>query len=262
MTSITVAETPLLLHALRLADGALVHGHRLSEWTGRAPMLEEELALANVALDLIGQARSLYQHAAALEGRGRTEDDLAYLRDAPDYRNPLLVELPNGDFAHAMLRLLFHAAFLHPFWRAQAGGGGAALAEPTLAAIAAKAEKEAAYHLRHAGEWVIRLGDGTAESRRRCLAALDALWPYTGELFEADAADRELVAAGLVPDPAAIRPEWDATLARVFDEAALPLPDPGVPMRRGGRRGAHTEHLGPMLTTMQQLRRAHPGATW
>ncbi|WP_376098712.1 1,2-phenylacetyl-CoA epoxidase subunit PaaC [Roseomonas sp. CCTCC AB2023176] len=257
MTAITVAETPVLLHALRLADGALVHGHRLSEWTGKAPTLEEELALANVALDYIGQARAFYAHAAELEGRGRTEDDLAYLRDAPQYRNPLLVELPNGDFAFSMLRLLFHAAFLHPFWRAQA-----ACAEPTLAAIAAKAEKEAAYHLRHAGEWCIRLGDGTDESRRRMLAALDELWPYTGELFETDEADRDLIARGLAPDPAAIRPDWDATIARVFDEAALPLPKPGAWMQRGGRSGAHTEHLGHMLAVMQHLQRAYPGATW
>ncbi len=257
MTSITITETPLLTHTLRLADGALVHGHRLSEWTGRAPTLEEELALANVALDLIGAARSLYAHAATLEGRGRTEDDLAYLRDAPAYRNALLLELPTGDFAFTMLRLLFHAAWAHPFWAAQSR-----CADPTLAAIAAKAEKEAAYHLRHAGEWCIRLGDGTEESHRRMRAALDELWPYTGEFFEADDTDRALIADNLAPDPATLRPAFDATIARVLDAATLTMPRPGAWMQRGGRRGTHTEHLGPMLATMQHLQRAHPGATW
>ncbi len=259
MTSIAVARDapPPLLHALRLADTALVLGHRLSEWTGRAPMLEEELALANAALDLIGQARALYAHAAALEGRGRTEDDLAYLRDAPDWRNLLIAELPNGDFAQAVLRQFLVAAFLHPYWRALAGSKDA-----TPAAIAAKAEKEAAYHLRHAAEWVIRLGDGTAESHRRTRAALEELWPFTGEMFEADAADRALVASGLAPDPAAVRPEWDATVARVLAEATLPVPPAGAWMQSGGRRGVHTEHLGHLLAVMQHLPRAYPGAVW
>jgi ring-1,2-phenylacetyl-CoA epoxidase subunit PaaC len=259
MTSIVVARNapPLLLHALRLADTALVLGHRLSEWTGRAPMLEEELALANVALDLIGQARSLYAHAAELEGKGRTEDDLAYLRDAPEYRNLLIAEQPNGDFAKTMLRQLFVGAFMHPYWRALMASKDA-----TLAAIAAKAEKEAAYHLRHAGEWVIRLGDGTDESHRRMEDALDELWPFTGEMFETDDNDRALVAQGLAPDPAALRPEWDATVAHVLSEATLPVPPAGAWMQSGGRRGVHSEHLGHMLAVMQQLPRAHPGAVW
>lgn len=259
MTSILVAQgaPPPLLHTLRLADTALVLGHRLSEWTGQAPMLEEELALANVALDLIGQARSLYAHAAGLEGKGRTEDDLAYLRDAPEYRNWLIAELPNGDFARTMLRQLFVSAFLQPYWHALAGSRDA-----TLAAIAAKAEKEAAYHLRHAGEWVIRLGDGTDESHRRTEEALEELWPYTGEMFETDAADRALIEAGLAPDPAALRPGWEAMVARVLEEATLPLPSPGAWMQSGGRHGVHTEHLGPMLAVMQHLPRSYPGAVW
>jgi ring-1,2-phenylacetyl-CoA epoxidase subunit PaaC len=259
MTSLVVARDapPLLLHTLRLADTTLVLGHRLSEWTGQAPMLEEELALANAALDLIGQARSLYAYAAEIERKGRSEDDLAYLRDAPEYRNWLIVEQPNGDFAQTMLRQLLVSAFLHPYWHALAGSRDA-----TLAAIAAKAEKEAAYHLRHAGEWVIRLGDGTAESRRRSLDAVDELWPYTGEMFETDAADAALVAEGIAPDPAALRPAWDATIAHVFQLATMPLPAPGAWMQTGGRRGVHSEHLGHLLAVMQHLPRSYPGAIW
>ena len=259
MTSIRVAQDapPLLLHTLRLADTALVLGHRLSEWTGQAPMLEEELALANVALDLIGQARSLYAHAAELEGKGRTEDDLAFLRDAPEYRNLLIVEQPNGDFARTVLRQFLVSAFMQPYWRALT-----ASRDETLAAIAAKAEKEAAYHLRHAGEWVIRLGDGTEEAHRHMEDALDELWPFTGEMFETDESDRVLIAQDLAPDPAALRPEWDATVARVFDEATLPVPRPGAWMQSGGRRGVHSEHLGHMLAVMQHLPRAYPGAVW
>lgn len=256
MTTITVAETPLTLGVLRLADTALVHAHRLSEWCGHAPMLEEDLALANMALDLIGQARALYAYAAEVEGAGRTEDDLAYLRDAPQYRNVLMAELPKGDFAFTILRAFFLSAHAEPLWRATSGARDA-----TLAAIAAKAEKEAAYHLRHTGEWVIRLGDGTAESRRRMRDALAALWPYTGELFEADASDRTLIEGGILPDPAALRPHWDATVDRVFAEAGLVRPaDPW--MQSGGRSGRHTEHLGHMLAVMQYLQRAYPGATW
>ncbi|MDO9712134.1 1,2-phenylacetyl-CoA epoxidase subunit PaaC [Paracraurococcus lichenis] len=258
MTSILVAREapPLLLHTMRLADTMLVLGHRLSEWTGQAPMLEEELALANAALDYIGQARSLYAYAATLEGKGRTEDDLAYLRDAPDWRNWLIAELPNGDFARTVLRQFLVAAFLQPWWHALAQSKDA-----TLAAIAAKAEKEAAYHLRHAGEWVIRLGDGTAESHRRMEAALEELWSYTGEMFEADAADRALIEAGIVPDPETLRGAWADMVGRVLAEATLAMPGPAW-MQSGGRRGVHTEHLGHLLAVMQHLPRSYPGAVW
>jgi ring-1,2-phenylacetyl-CoA epoxidase subunit PaaC len=256
MTTIAVAETPLTLGLLRLADTALVHAHRLSEWCGHAPMLEEDLALANIALDLIGQARALYAYAAEVEGAGRSEDDLAYLRDAPQYRNVLMAELPKGDFAFTILRGFLLAAQARPFWQAAAGSRDA-----TLAAIAAKAEKEAAYHLRHTGEWAIRLGDGTAESRLRMLDALAALWPYTGELFDADAADRALIEEGVLPDPAALRPHWDATVDRVLAEAGLARPADAW-MQSGGRSGRHTEHLGHLLAVMQHLQRAYPGATW
>ena len=171
----------MLDYVLGLADDALILGHRLSEWCGHAPLLEEELALANIGLDLIGQARRLYDYAGALEGKGRDQDALAYLRDAPAYRNLLLVEQPNGDFAATIVRQFLYAAHTAPFWRQMTGSRDA-----TLAGIAIEAQHEADYHLRHAGEWLVRLGDGTAESRRRAQAALDALWPYTGELFESD----------------------------------------------------------------------------
>ncbi|MCQ4160017.1 phenylacetate-CoA oxygenase subunit PaaC [Roseomonas sp. GC11] len=257
MTTITLAEPPRVLHALRLADTTLVLGHRLSEWTGQAPMLEEELALANMGLDLIGQARALYTHAAALDGQGRTEDDLAYFRDAPQYRNLLLAEQPNGDFAQTMLRQFLYAAFALPFWNAMA-----ASADAVLAAIAAKAEKEMAYHQRHSAAWVVRLGDGTAESHARLRAALDALWPFTGEMFEVDEAERGLIAQGIAIDPAALRPAWEASIARVFAEATLPLPAAGRWMQSGGHHGRHGEHLGHLLAVMQSLPRAYPDARW
>jgi ring-1,2-phenylacetyl-CoA epoxidase subunit PaaC len=255
-TSITVAETPRVLYALRRADDALILGHRLSEWTGHAPMLEEELALANIGLDLIGQARSLYAYVAACEGAGNDEDKYAYLRDAPQYRNLLLLEQPNGDFAYTIARLFFYSAFADPYWRVMMRS-----ADATLAAIAAKAEKESAYHLRHAAEWLIRLGDGTDESHRRAQQAVDALWSYTGEMFETDAAEQALAAEGVAVDPATLRPAWDATLDRVLHEATLSKPA-ATWMQRGGRSGRHSEHLGHLLAEMQHLQRTYPGATW
>ena len=247
---------PLFDHALRLADNALVLGHRLSEWCGHAPVLEEDLALANMGLDLIGQARSLYGYAGEVEGAGRGEDALAYLRDAGAYRNVLLVEQPNGDFAATMTRQLMYAAFAHPFYEAlrQSRDG-------TLAAIAAKSAKELAYHVRHAAEWVIRLGDGTADSHRRAQDALDELWPYTGELFEADDIEHALIAGGIAVDPESVRPTWQRTMEEVVAEATLILPRTGW-MQSGGRTGRHSEHLGHILSEMQFLQRAYPGATW
>lgn len=255
-TSITVHETPLVLYALRRADDALILGHRLSEWTGHAPMLEEELALANIGLDLIGQARALYAYAAACEAAGNDEDNYAYRRDAPQYRNLLLVEQPNGDFAYTVVRQLIYSAFADPYWRAMLQSG-----DPTLAAIAAKSEKESAYHLRHAAEWLIRLGDGTPESHRRAQAAVDALWPYSGEMFVADDSEQVLIAQGAVVDPAAVRSAWDATLDRVLREATLTRPENGW-MQHGGRSGRHSEHLGHLLAELQHLQRTYPGATW
>jgi ring-1,2-phenylacetyl-CoA epoxidase subunit PaaC len=248
-TSIVVEETPLVQQLLSRADDALILGHRLSEWTGHAPTLEEELALANIALDLIGQARSLYSYAGAIVGC--TEDQLAYLRDVPAWRNCLIVELPNGDFAFSVARLLLVSAFVDPFWRAAIGS-----TDSTIAAIAATAEKETAYHLRHAAEWLIRLGDGTAESHRRAEAALDDLWPYTGELFTAVSGD-----AGTTPDPMSLRNTWSATVDGILARATLLRPRDGW-MQSGGRDGRHTEHLGHLLADMQFLQRTYPGATW
>ena len=244
-TSIAVEETPLVRRLLRRADDALILGHRLSEWTGHGPVLEEELALANVALDLIGQARALYEYAGSMTGH--TEDQLAYLRDAPAWRNCLLVELPNGDFAFTIARLLLFAAFADAFWRS-----AIASSDSTIAAIAAKAEKETAYHVRHAGEWLVRLGDGTEESHRRAQAAIDDLWPYTGELFVVDEADVDL---------ASLRQGWLGVIEPILARATLTRPADGW-IQSGGRIGRHTEHLGHLLAEMQHLQRTYPGATW
>lgn len=255
-TSITVRESPLVLYVLRRADDALVLGHRLSEWIGHGPMLEEEMALGNIGLDLIGQARSLYAYAAEVEAAGNDEDGYAYRRDAPQYRNLLLVEHPNGDFGQTMVRQLFYSAFADPYWRAMASSG-----DGTLAAIAAKSEKESAYHLRHAAEWVIRLGDGTGESRARVQEAVDRLWSYTGEMFECDAAERTLVEAGAVADPAPLSDLWEETVRSVLARATLARPaNPW--MQGGGRSGRHSEHLGHLLGVMQHLQRTYPGAAW
>lgn len=246
----------LFTYTLRLADNALILGHRLSEWIGHAPLLEEELALGNVALDLIGEARALYAYAGAIEGKGRDEDQLAYRRDAGEFHNILLVEQPNGDFAVTIARQFLYSAFMHPFWRALAQSTDA-----TLAAIAAKAEKEAAYHLRHASEWLIRLGDGTDESHRRAQDALDELWSYAGEMFETDAVEQKLIAQGVAVDPASLRPEWQRSMDEVLAEATLAKPAASW-MQSGGRGGRHSEHLGHLLAEMQFLQRAYPGATW
>ena len=250
-----MTDTPLFQYTLRLADTALILGHRLSEWVGHSPVIEEDLAFGNMGLDLIGQARSLYTYAGTIEGKGRDEDALAYLRDAGDYRNILLVEQPNGDFAATMVRQLLYAAFAYPLFEALARSKDA-----TLAAIAAKAAKEMAYHLRHSAEWVIRLGDGTDESHARAQDALDELWPYVGELFEADRVDRALIEAGVAVDPASLRAAWDKSIDEVFGEATLSRPRDGF-MQSGGRTGRHSEHLGHILSELQFVPRAYPGAT-
>jgi ring-1,2-phenylacetyl-CoA epoxidase subunit PaaC len=254
--SIAVRDTPLVQYVLRRADDCLILGHRLSEWCGHAPMMEEDMALANMGLDLIGQARALYAYAGKAEGAGHDEDAFAYRRDERFYRNLLLVEQPNGDFAKTILRQLFYAAFAHPYWQAMARSKDA-----TLAAIAAKAEKELAYHLRHASEWTIRLGDGTPESHRRAAGALDELWPYTGEMFEIDAIDRAMIDAGIAIDPQNLLGTWRGTVAEVLDEATLAMPS-GTWMQKGGRSGRHSEHLGYVLADLQYLQRTIPGASW
>ena len=249
-------NTILFDYVLRLADDQLVLGQRLGEWCGHAPTLEEDLALANIALDLIGQARALYTYAGEVEGMGHDEDQIAFLRLERDYRNALLVEQPNGDFACTIARQFFHAAFMHPFWTAMTGS-----ADETLAGIAGKAVKEVAYHLRHSGEWMIRLGDGTEESRARIEQAVAALWPFTGELFEMDEVARAAVDLGIGVDTAALTESWDRTLDEVFAEATLERPTGGV-MQSGGRDGRHTEHLGHILSEMQYMQRAYPGMSW
>ena len=254
--SITVNESPLVLYALRRADDALILGHRLSEWCGHAPMLEEDMALANMGLDLIGQARELYSYAGQVEGAGHDEDRLAYLRDVRQYRNLLLVEQPNGNFARTIIRQFLYSAFADLYWRAMMTSPDA-----TLAAIAAKSEKESAYHLRHSSEWVIRLGDGTAESHRRAQEALDDLWAFTGELFHVDDSDRSLIADGVVIDPESLRAAWSATINDVVQTATLKLPARDW-MQKGGRSGHHSEHLGHLLSELQSLQRSFPGATW
>ncbi len=256
VANIQVSETPLVLYVLRRADDALILGHRLSEWCGHAPMLEEDMALSNIALDLIGQARELYSYAAKVEGKDNDEDKLAYLRDVRQYRNLLLVEQPNGDFAQTMVRQLFYSAFADLYWRTMMSSQDA-----TLAAIAAKSEKESAYHLRHASEWIIRLGDGTEESHRRAQAAIDHLWAFTGEMFAVDDDERHLIDAGIAIDPASLRGRWLATLSDVVGEASLELPQNDW-MQQGGRCGRHSEHLGHLLSELQSMQRTFPGLTW
>lgn len=254
--SISVVESPLVLYALRRADDALILGHRLSEWCGHAPMMEEDMALANMGLDLIGQARELYSYAAKVERAGNDEDKYAYLRDVRQYRNLLLVEQPNGDFARTIVRQFFYSAFADPYWRAMM-----ASKDETLAAIAAKSEKESAYHLRHSSEWIIRLGDGTEESHCRAQAAIADLWAFTGELFYSDDNDRALIAGGLAIDPEDLRTIWAQTVSNVLQLATLDKPASPW-MQKGGRVGNHSEHLGHLLSELQSLQRSFPGASW
>lgn len=256
VANIQVSETPLVLYTLRRADDALILGHRLSEWCGHAPILEEEMALSNIALDLIGQARELYSYAAKVEGRDNDEDKLAYLRDVRQYRNLLLVEQPNGDFARTMARQLFYSAFADLYWRAMMASRDA-----TLAAIAAKSEKESAYHLRHTAEWIIRLGDGTDESHARAQAGIDNLWAFTGEMFAVDDGERGLIDAGIAVDPGSLRDRWLKTITDVVGEATLTLPQNNW-MQQGGRSGRHSEHLGHLLSELQHMQRTFPGQTW
>jgi ring-1,2-phenylacetyl-CoA epoxidase subunit PaaC len=233
-----------------------VLGHRTSEWCGHAPILEEDIALANIALDLIGQANMLLELAGTAEGKGRSADALAYFRDGIDFRNALMLELPRGDFAFTIVRQFLFGVFA--YFQLE---GLQQSAHPELAGIAAKALKETRYHVRHAGEWVIKLGDGTDESRRRTQEALDDLWRYTGEFFLGDAVDDAVVAAGLGPALSPIQPRWRAQVEDVVQRATLTLPKDGY-AQRGGRVGRHTEHLGHMLSEMQIVARSHPGAQW
>jgi ring-1,2-phenylacetyl-CoA epoxidase subunit PaaC len=258
---VTEPRDPALLeYLLRLGDDALVTAQRLAEWSSRAPEMEEDVALTNIALDQLGAARMLLDRAGAVEGAGRDEDALAYLRDDRDFRNCLLAELPNGegglDFAVTVVRLLLLSAYQYPLYERLALS-----ADEYLAGVAAKAAKESAYHLDHAALWTVRLGDGTEESHRRAQRALDELWPYTHELFEADDLVTGLAGRGIAVDPSALREEWSATVDDVLTRATLTRPADGW-KPTGGRGGRHTEHLSYLLAEMQVLHRAHPGASW
>jgi ring-1,2-phenylacetyl-CoA epoxidase subunit PaaC len=235
-------------YVLGLADDALVSAQRMSWWISRAPELEEDLALANIGLDQLGQARTLLSYAGALEGAGRTEDDLAYLRDDREFRNVWLLERPQTDFGVTIARLLVFATYQAELYAALASASDA-----TLAGVAGKAVKEVAYHVDHARLWTLRLGDGTEVSHERMQAALDAEWPYVEELFAP--------VEGAVVDPASLRDAVLGRVAAVVREATLDVPDV-APTVGGGRRGLHTEHLGHLLAEMQHLHRSHPGATW
>jgi ring-1,2-phenylacetyl-CoA epoxidase subunit PaaC len=244
-------------YLLRLGDTTLVLAQRLCEWVGKGPALEEDMALANTALDLLGQARLWLAYAGEVEGLGRDENQLAFLRDAHQFRNPLLVEQPNGSYADTIAR-----QFLFDSWHLLLLQTLTRSADERIAAIAEKAIKEVTYHLRRSRDLVVRLGDGNEESHQRMQDAFDALWMYVGELFEADEVDAVLDAQAIASDVSALREPWLAQLRETFDHATLTLPDPGAWMQKGGKQGRHTEHMGYLLAEMQFLQRAYPGAQW
>lgn len=263
--SLRLNLTPAARYVLRWADACLIHAQRLSEWCGHGPVLEEDIALTNMALDLIGQARGLLTRAGQLEGQQFDEDQLAFLREEGDFLNPTLVELPmrrssahapGGDFADTVVRNLLLATWLKLAWQRMATSSDA-----ELAAIAAKALKEARYHQQHAADWAVRLGDGTDESHARMERALARVWPYTAELFAADAVDDAAVAAGLGPSRAALRDDWLREIDAVLAEATLARPA-DTPFVSTGTQGVHSEHMGFILAEMQSLQRRYPGGTW
>ncbi len=243
-------------YVLQLGDNALILSHRLSQWCGHGPVLEQDIALTNIALDLLGQARLLLTYAGELEGQGRSEDDLAYFRDAHQFRNVLLVEQPNDDWAHTIVRQFFFDTYHYYHYQALLHSR-----DERLAAIAEKAFKEVTYHLRYSSEWTVRLGDGTEESHRRMQAAVDDLWMFTGELTTPTPIEQEAAEAGMGPDLTQIKPLWEAKVREVLQEATLALPTSSW-MQSGGKEGRHTEHLGYILAEMQFLQRAYPGLQW
>jgi len=258
--SIALKPSPDVAYVLRIADTCLIHAQRLAEWCGHAPVLEEDIALANLGLDLLGQSRALLTHAARLEGSGFDEDQLAFLRDERDYVNLTLVELPlrrgGADFADTQWRCLVVASWLLPLWQ-----GLQASRDSELAAIAAKAAKETRYHFEHAADWVVRLGDGSEESMRRMRAAIERAAPYIAELFDDDEVDAAAAQSQLGPRSSALRDAWLARLQRVLADARLALPAQGA-FRSHGKRGLHSEHMGLLLAEMQVLQRAFPGGVW
>lgn len=256
MTQQTTATPEHIEYVLRLADNALILGQRLSEWCGHAPVIEEDLALANISLDLVGQARLLLTHAGNLEGKGRDEDQMAFLRVERDYRNVTMMEVPNEDFGRTTLRNFFSSAFQVLLWEKLVKSS-----DGELAAIAAKSLKEARYHLNHSSEWVIRLGDGTEVSHAKMQAALDYLWPYTAELFAANPTDDAIAASGVGPAWSSLEAAWEAVVLPVLGEATLVVPA-RTPFKSYGKFGRHSEHMGHLLATMQYMQRTYPGAQW
>lgn len=257
-------DAQTLEYLLRLADSDLILAQRLGEWVGKGPVLEEDIGSTNVGLDLLGQARLWYGYAGEVEarfaGKGRSEDEFAFLRDGPQFRNLLLVEQPNGSYADTLAR-----QFYFDHWHRLLLAALARSSDARIAGIAAKAAKEVAYHVERSSDWIVKLGDGTDESHRRMQAALDDLWPYTGEMFAMDGVERDLAAAGIAADAEALREPWRAAIGRVLDDATLACPTAAWMQGgggRGGKQGVHTEHLGHLITGMQFLPRAYPGAQW
>ena len=255
-TAIDLTRAQHVETLLRIADTSLILGQRLSEWCGHGPVIEEDIALTNIALDLIGQARLLLTHAGKVEGQGRDEDQLAFLRGESGYRNLSIVELPNQDFGRTILRNFLVAAWQTPLWAALQSSDDA-----ELAAIAGKSAKETRYHLQHAADWTVRLGDGTDESKRRMQRALDYLWPYTTEFFADDDLDHAAQASGVLPLPSSRQVSWEAIVLPVLAQATLAVPA-RTPLLSTGRQGRHTEHMGHLLAPMQAMQRTYPGCTW
>jgi ring-1,2-phenylacetyl-CoA epoxidase subunit PaaC len=249
-------QTALFKYLLRLGDSSLILGQRLGEWTGHGPFLEEDLALTNIALDIFGRAKSLLEYAGKVEGKGRSEDDLAYFRNEREFYNTLITEQPNGDYAKTILRQAFIDAFDQLLYTALTKSK-----DETIAGIAAKTIKEVTYHKRHSFNWVIRFGNGTDESRQRLQQAFDELWQFTGELFEMDAVDEVLLKEGIAADLGSLKSQWENEVHGLLQQAGLSVPA-GTFMQQGSRRGIHTEHLGFILAEMQALPRMHPDAKW
>ncbi len=243
-------------YSLRIGDTSLILGQRIAEWCGHGPILEEDIALTNISLDLIGQARAFLTYAGELMDKKRSEDELAFFRNDREFRNTLLAEQPNGDFAHTIVRQLFISAFQYYFFEHLKDSK-----DKTFAALAEKSFKEVAYHLRHSSEWTYRLGDGTAESNSRMTDAINDLWRYTGDLFTTDETDAELLKSGIAVDMPAVKKQWDKKIKEVLSQATLAIPEDAYVIT-GGIKGKHTEYLGHILSEMQILPRSFPGATW
>jgi ring-1,2-phenylacetyl-CoA epoxidase subunit PaaC len=252
-----LSTNQLFNYTIHLADDSLILGHRNSEWCGHGPVLEQDIAITNISLDLIGQARNFYQYAAKLKGEGATEDTLAYLRDTREFSNCILVELPNGDWGKTIVRQFFFSTFQYFLYRQLEKSK-----DSTIAAISTKALKEVTYHLRWSSEWVIRLGDGTEESHKRIVKAVEELWPYTGELFMPATYENEIAKMEIGTDPSKLQTLWQNKIEEVLHEATVQIPQPGMWMQSGGKEGKHSEWLGYILADMQFMQRAYPNASW